>query len=144
MIVFFASNMRNVVKSKLLKLLWYADFVAYRRAFKSISGMAYCHNYYGPIPMEHEVLIWHIQSNGMIDLKPHDSGKGDCVEAIALFDDSLFTGEELQVLRDVCARFRSATATGMTKVSHREDAYVRTQMKEPISYDYAMNLKAIQ
>ena len=38
MIVFFASNMRNVVKSKLLKLLWYADFVAYRRAFKSISG----------------------------------------------------------------------------------------------------------
>jgi hypothetical protein len=64
--------------------------------------MAYCHNYYGPIPTEHEVL------------------------------------------RDVCARFRSATATGMIKVSHCEDAYVRTQMKEPISYDYAMDLKAIQ
>ena len=144
MIVFFASNMRNVAKSKLLKLLWYADFVAYRRAFKSISGMAYCHNYYGPIPMEHEVLIWYIQSNGLIDLKPHDSGKGDCVEAIDPFDDSLFTDEELQVLEDVCARFKSSTAKGMTKVSHLEDAYVRTQMKEPISYDYAMNLKAIQ
>jgi hypothetical protein len=30
MIVFFVSNMRNVAKSKLLKLLWCADFVAYR------------------------------------------------------------------------------------------------------------------
>ncbi len=66
------------------------------------------------------------------------------METIALFDDSLFTDEELQVLRDVCARFRSATAKGMTKVSHLEDAYVRTQMKKPISYNYAMNLKAIQ
>ena len=94
--------------------------------------------------LTHEVLIWYIQSNGLIDLKPHDSGKGDCVEAIDPFDDSLFTDEELQVLEDVCARFKSSTAKGMTKVSHLEDAYVRTQMKEPISYDYAMNLKAIQ
>ena len=46
MIVFFARRMKMVAKSKLLKLLRYSDFLAYRRRFKSTIGMVYCRNCY--------------------------------------------------------------------------------------------------
>jgi len=144
MIVFFARRIKMVAKSKLLKLLWYSDFLAYRRRFKSISGMAYCHNYYGPIPIEHEILLWYLQSNAVVDLRPYDGGQGEYVEALVLPDGGLFSEDELQVLEDVCRRFGQVRATKMTEVSHQEEGYSLTELKAPIPYDYAMNLKAIQ
>jgi hypothetical protein len=144
MIAFFAGKIRDVAKTKLLKLLWYADFVAYERTLRSISGMVYCHNHYGPTPMAHEVLLSHMQSEGLIDLKPDASGMGDAVDAVAPFDDSMFTEEELRVLGDVCDRFASLTANRVSRLSHLEDAYKYTQVKGIIPYDYAMSLKAIQ
>jgi putative zinc finger/helix-turn-helix YgiT family protein len=144
MISFFARNISGVPKSMLLKLLWYADFLSFGRMQKSISGMVYCHNHYGPIPVAHDSLLEYMQSVGIIDLKPDASGMGEYVEAMVALRDDLFTEEEREVLNDVCARICRCTARRMKTISHKEDGYIGTQMKEAIPYSYGLTLKAIQ
>ncbi|MEA4884358.1 MAG: DUF4065 domain-containing protein [Clostridia bacterium] len=142
---FFAARLGGVVKSKLLKLMWYADFAAYRRMFRSISGLAYCHNHFGPIPLSHDSIIDYMESKGVVDLTPYDGGvEGECVNALLPLDTTLFTEEELQVLNDVLDRFGGCSAADLSRLTHAEDGYRFTQMKALIPYDYAVDLKAIQ
>lgn len=144
MMAFFASKMKDVTKTKMFKLVWYSDFLAYGRTLKSISGMVYCHNLHGPTPVAHDVLLAYMQSIGLIDLKSDASGIGESVDTLIAFDESMFSEEELRVLNDVYRKFDGFSATRTSDISHLEDGYVRTQMREVIPYDYAMSLKAVQ
>jgi putative zinc finger/helix-turn-helix YgiT family protein len=144
MVVYFASLSGDLVKSKLLKLLWYADFTCFRRIDTSMSGTVYCHNYYGPIPYKHEVLIAYLQESEAIDLRPYDGPfEGDCINSLIKFDDAMFSREELEVLKDVWGKFKNYTAGEMSTITHNEEGYIRTNMNQVIPYEYAKVLKAI-
>ena len=144
MVIFFVSEMKGVVKSKLLKLLWYADFLCYNRHGESISGTAYVHNYYGPIPEHHETLIAYLCEEGAIEIKPYDGPyEGECIVPAVEFDRELFSESELEVLEDVLEKFRNATAKDLTDYSHSEDGYKMTEMKQLIPYTYADSLRAL-
>lgn len=57
MILFFAVTQHNLHKTKLMKLLWYVDMLFFKDYVKSISGMRYVHQHYGPIPEDHNLLL---------------------------------------------------------------------------------------
>ncbi|NPV81723.1 MAG: DUF4065 domain-containing protein [Firmicutes bacterium] len=145
MIIFFTAMSKNMVKSKLLKLLWYSDFLSYKRLSQSISGTVYCHNYYGPIPLAHEAIIEYLTANDIVALRPYDGPyEGDYIESLVEFDNGLFGDEELRVLEDVHEAFRDCSAATLSEITHKEIAYADTQLKEPISYEFAGMLTAIK
>ncbi|MFD2370243.1 Panacea domain-containing protein [Brevibacillus sp. GCM10020057] len=39
-----------------MKLLWYSDFLRYKRTRKPISGTPYWHLPYGPVPKKHDLI----------------------------------------------------------------------------------------
>jgi hypothetical protein len=99
--------------------------------------------YYGPVPVEHDVLLAYMQANGVIELKPYDGDyEGEYIEPVKQFNPDLFTPDELKIMTDVAERFADCRATDMTYISHAEEAYEMTDMKETIPYDFAMHLKA--
>ncbi len=145
-VAFFAQKCKGAVaKSKMLKLLWFADFLSVKRSGRSITGTVYCHNLFGPIPASHDWLLAYLKDTGAIEIEPYGgSYEGENIVAKTEFDSTMFSPDELKVLEDVCKRFRSSTAKTMTDVTHAEDAYAATKMNSLIPYTYAASLKALR
>jgi putative zinc finger/helix-turn-helix YgiT family protein len=149
MMVFYAAKPGGVLKTKLNKLLWYADFTHYRLHGVSISGATYVHLLYGPVPdnygsylaalCDSETLV-----SDEIDFGPDAAGEHMVGERLAATRgpraDAL-PPSAYAVLEAVHRRFRRTGSKEITKLSHEEVGYTATGHKEPISYEYAAQLK---
>ena len=62
MVVFFAERLRPW-KTKLNKLLFYADFTCYRETGFSMSGVRYCAIDTGPVPNNFNALFNHLTNS---------------------------------------------------------------------------------
>lgn len=145
MIIYFTSFFGSMAKSKLLKLLWYADFLSFRETGLSISGAIYCHNHYGPTPLRHELILSYLEELGIAELQPvfYGSCEGDEVRALEQFDDAIFSDDEKEVLHRVGKQLAEFTATKVSALSHEEVAYKETMHNQPISYSFADFLKNV-
>jgi len=138
MIYYFIYNEREIVKSKLLKLLWYSDFIFFKKFNVSITGTPYCKNHFGPIPFNHESIIAYLQEINAIEIKPHPGPyEGEVLSLNAEFEKGLFFGEEIEVMNYVLEKFKGKSAGDMSKISHEEKAYKELPLKQLIPYHYS-------
>ncbi|WP_416828349.1 type II TA system antitoxin MqsA family protein [Ectobacillus polymachus] len=141
MVLFFAEN--GVPKTKLMKLLFYADFLNYKRNLLSISGIPYVRLPYGPVPKDHDLLLSTIAKNEIIDIEYefiNDYTKIN-IKSLQSFDDTLFNHEEIKILQQVYDHFKDYGSVAISDFSHKEDGWIYTEDREIISYDYADTLK---
>lgn len=142
MVQMFALVSRELVKTKLQKLMFYADFLCVKRYGYSITGMVYIHHHHGPVPAHHDLVHWALLTANVIDTKPFAGPyEGEVIVAAEEPDPSLFSEEEIEVIQGVAGYFRDFTATKISEFSHEEPGYRKTGMKEIISFDYARELK---
>lgn len=131
----------NVGETVLYKLLYFIDFDYYEKTGKSITGLTYIRNHYGPTPTktfdsvveamkkaeELEVVgtkyFNHIQKKYLPVIRPR-------LENV--------TGEELQHIDEVLARLSDKTASELSSLSHRDMPWLATKDKTPIDYQLAM------
>lgn len=131
----------NVGETVLYKLLYFIDFDYYEKTGRSITGLTYIRNYYGPTPTktfdsvveamkkaeELEVVgtkyFNHIQKKYLPVKKPR-------LENV--------TGEELQHIDEVLGRLSDKSASELTSLSHRDMPWLATKDKMPIEYQLAM------
>ena len=140
-VLYFTKNISKVSKTKLMKLLFYSDFKNYKEYGLSISGIVYQHLPYGPVPFHHWLMLDALTENKVIDLKPFDNYEGEYIEPLSDLDLSLFSPEELETLESVTDFFRDFSAVEISNYSHKEDAYINTEDRDFISYDFADTLK---
>ena len=55
---FFAQYCENLYKVKLMKMLWYADALAYKQRGRAITGLVYQHQKYGALPIANSEIIY--------------------------------------------------------------------------------------
>jgi len=145
MVVYFASK-GAPSRVKLLKMLWFADFLACKRLGLSISGTSYRKWPLGPVPDDYETLLEQVQVDGLALSEPFVKVfKGELYEGIAYhaqaeFDESLFTPQELDVLNAVHSRFANLTATQIMNLSHKEKGWRETLPLQAIPYTFASDL----
>ena len=140
-ILFFAQD--GVLKTKLLKELFYADFIFYKENACSITGSSYAHINYGPVPDNYEFYLNFFQSKGYIDfdIEYHGEYEAFKIKDMIEFDPLIFSKDELAVLNKVKKRFKDFGSKQIANFSHEEAAYKETKANEIISYDYALELK---
>jgi putative zinc finger/helix-turn-helix YgiT family protein len=141
-IKYFCNN-REVFKTKLMKLLFYSDFIHYKKYNKSITGLRYAHLPYGPVPDGYELILGAVmRTDHCIILEPRDFGKysGEYIQITESPKLNTFSPSELEVLKHVSSRFEYYTAKAISIKSHRENAYKATGNSELISYVYAKDL----
>lgn len=63
MVLFFAYKNKDLLKTKLMKLLNYSDMVFYKENGISISGLSYVHFSYGPVPENFDLLFGKLASD---------------------------------------------------------------------------------
>ena len=140
MIIYFADN--TILKTKLLKEMFYADFLFYKENCKSITGLEYCKLPFGPVPDGFETILLNEYQEGMIDYKPVITSSKEYYEIAAKkkFNKDLFTKEELDVLAKIKKYFKDYNVKKIVDYSHKEKAYTDTNDCAKISYDYSFDI----
>jgi putative zinc finger/helix-turn-helix YgiT family protein len=135
----------GVPRTKLNKLMWYADFLGFRENTTSISGVRYAHLPHGPAPDNYDTLLaWLTGAEGVLRTEEISLGQHDweVLVSSAAPDYSVFSNRELNILTRVAERFGEDTARSISEMSHREDGYLETRNGEFISYAFADRLRA--
>ena len=146
MILFFSDN-ANTWKTKLNKLLFYSDFLAFKNGGYGITGLDYRAIKFGPVPANYDKLYNEI-GKGEILKRVHTEEKnyeGSFFVPQLTFDESLFDQSELAIMNEVIKKFKWHTASEITDVSHEELAWKENHKeKNIISYkDYGFTIEAL-
>ena len=147
-ISYFCLHVTDLWKTKLNKLLFYSDFLHYKRTGFSVSGMAYRAIQLGPVPSEYDKLYVKLIDDKLFDVEFVSFENGYVGEALKNkidFNEELFTQGELNVLKEVTEKFASKTSTEIVDLSHKEKGWLENKISHNIiSYQkYAFDLNAI-
>jgi len=146
MVLFFSQEL-SPMKTKLNKLLFYADFRHFKQTGFSMSGVSYKAIQMGPVPNNFQSLYEYIANNEIVDIKniaftDEIIGEQFAPAVGKQFDSSLFSEVEIQILQSVCDRFRNASTLEMIDISHQETAWIDNEnTKKTIDYFFAFDLK---
>ena len=138
---YFASskNIVNLYKVKLMKLMWYADALAYKVRGTAITGLVYQALPMGAVPISH---------NSIIDLKGVPCEEIDMGETTAyhflLTTEHQFptlSNEEKEILDVVIKKLGKMSKNEIVNFMHQEEAYKRTAPRDIISFQYVDSLQ---
>jgi len=146
-IAFFAERLQPF-KTKMNKLLFYIDFAHFRNVGQSITGLCYNAIPYGPVPCNFGILFGILADIDIIDIEYDMTHNGE-VERILpnpkyLFDASLFSSTELEVMEYIADKFKQTSASDIANISHLEPAWKENiDGKRIISFSYAFELETV-
>ena len=129
----------NLYKVKLMKLLWYADALSYKRRGMAITGLVYQALPMGAVPVGH---------NSIIDLRDVPCEEVDMGETNAyhflLNGKQKFlslSNEDIKILDIVIEKIGTMSTNEIVDFMHKEQAYLQTSLRDIISFQYAENLQ---
>lgn len=145
MVLFFTEKLQPW-KTKLNKLLFYADFTMYQQTGFSMSGIQYRAIPMGPVPHNFNSVFEFLANKNEIDIHYTnfaDGGVGEQFKAhpSKVFNKNLFNDSELQILHSVAERFRKTSTNEIIEISHQEKAWIENhQENKLIDYKYGFEL----
>lgn len=141
LILFFSKE--GVWKTKLNKLLFYADFKHFREYAVPITGARYSHIPFGPAPDNYEMYFASLNAQRAVEfvegILPNGYA-GEIIQAVREPNLSIFSSSELRIMASVAEDFAAHSAAEITEFSHKELGYQATVNGKLISYAYAARL----
>jgi len=142
-IVYFAKNTQYLGKTKLMKLLFFLDFMHFKQTGKSVTGLEYFAWERGPVAKD--------LFSELGNMKP-DLGeainlvqKGNLTQIVAKrdFDDTHFTKRELTLLKKLAFIYKDAKAEDISEISHLKDEpwdKTKKEKGENAKIDYILSI----
>ena len=129
MVVYFA-NCCHPVKTKLNKLLFYADFHHYRQTCRSISGITYIAIQHGPVPKRYETLFEMAEFNQLVTVEHIATNQGKEMNIFhpaknVTFKKHLFSETETESLDNIANKLGGKSMTKLVELSHQEKAWLQ-------------------
>ena len=137
MISYFAMNIDDLYKVKLMKMLWYADAMSFRRTGEAMTGLVYCHEAMGALPKGHYALM----NLDRLDVREELSGYDNLAVHVYPTEDmdySVLSDAEIEILDAVIRKFRGYRSSEIVKYMHEEKAYKETLTGEPIPFSLTL------
>jgi putative zinc finger/helix-turn-helix YgiT family protein len=148
MVVYFSEKI-SPFKTKMNKLLFYADFLMFKQSCFSISGVRYKAIDMGPVPNNFQSLFEYLTNMNEIKIINVEfpngySGEQFYANKKRAFKADLFSENELNTLEKVAETFKETSTIEIIKASHFEEAWIKNEKeKKAISYEYAFELNSI-
>ncbi|MBN1078303.1 type II TA system antitoxin MqsA family protein [Clostridium botulinum] len=145
LISYIASKVDNLYKTSLNKYLWYIDFENFKENVRSITGLRYVKQQYGPV-IENKGYEKIIE---LLDEKFYKEETEDVysnsIKAKIIsknnYDMSIYTEDEIEVIDYVIEKFKNLSGSKISDESHKEKGWIDNNINNIISYDYADELK---
>ena len=151
-VLYFAQEAKPL-KTRMNKLLFYCDFLHFKRTGRSISGCNYRAIQYGPVPSHFHELFGLLQSRNFIRIEEElfEEEKADKVRigerfvGAQEFNPTFFSEEELSTMQDIITAFEDVRTRELISRSHEEKGWVENKTERNlINYQmYAFDLKGI-
>jgi len=145
MVVFFTWKLEPW-KTKLNKLLFYADFMMHKQTGFSMSGVQYRAIAMGPVPNNFNSIFEYLANKDEVDIYYTNFADGGTGEQFKpnqnkTFKKELFTENELQILDLLAERFKNTSTNEIIEISHKEKAWIdNVAEKILIDYNYSFEL----
>ena len=140
MIHFYANSplVKNLYLVKLLKMLWYADALSYKRYGQAISGLVYRSLKMGAVPIAYETII----DLSTIPSEEIDMGNGIGQKILPASTNKYpnLTRKDITVLEYISECFGSSSTKEIVETMHKEDAYLNTPPQTIIMFEHAKTL----
>lgn len=134
-------------KVKLMKLFYFLDFTNLKRYGSPVTFDTYVNLEHGPIPSVIKNLVDNVEDdpeNAILgDTIRITTPEGMRIKQVSAFkkfseqDEGMFTPAEMEVMREVSARFFSSTAEEVKLASHEEAPWKMTNHLDNIPYNLA-------
>ena len=143
LILYLSQN--TILKTKLLKELFYCDFISYKNIGKSITGLEYKKYQFGPVPRNYEQILNKLIQSKSISLNLIIDSDYECnqISSIEKPNTKDFAKEELDIINRVIKYFKNYSSKKIVDYSHKEKAFTDTKENNLISYDYAFDIEDI-
>ena len=140
MIHYYANSalVTSLYRVKLMKMLWYADALSYKRRGHAISGLVYRALPMGAVPVAYESIV----DLSAIHCEEIDMGDGTGYRFLPTENKTYPTlgPEDREILDAVIQRFGRASKNEIVETMHHEDAYTETAPNDIIQFKYAATL----
>jgi len=146
MVVFFTERMQPW-KTKLNKLMFYADFGMFSKVGLSISGAQYRAISLGPVPDNYQSIYEFLEKNGDIEIhytQFSDGGTGEQFKPNPkrTFNPTFFSEQELNELEETAERFNKCLTGEIIDISHLEKVWIENQNGNGyIDFKYGFELR---
>ena len=137
MIIHFLNENERLFTTRLNKNLFYSDFISYKYSGNSISGYTYCALPNGPVLDNYNLLFAELCREGYIESKEQKIGEIEIEKFTPVkgFDKSLFSENELEILKYVSDFLKFKKTDEIIEMSHKEQGWIdNISSKSGISY----------
>jgi uncharacterized phage-associated protein len=143
-LLYFIERGDGVFFTKMNKLLFYTDFLAYRLTGKGMTGLCYKAIAHGPVPL-HWDRVYSFYNDISQEIVQYADGRAGTKLVSNLSPDmTYFSEDEKEMLEYVYQRFKKETPAQISETSHHEDAWKKYLNSDRlISFEMAFSLKAI-
>lgn len=133
-----SKSISNLYKVKLMKLLWYADFLSFKRHGNSITGMVYMAQNMGALPIAHKSIV---ELKG-VEYEEVDFEDGTGIKFLRSkgYSYNYLTQEDIDVLNTVIDCLGTLSTREIVEKMHKETAYEETELNDIIDYKHAYKL----
>ena len=139
LMAYFASNVDNLFKVKMMKLLWYADTIHFLKKGVSITGLVYEHMTYGALPVGFNEIM------SLPEIKVTEEMISEDIAYRILPNIQVakenFTFSELEAIELVIKKFKKFRSSQIVEYMHLEKAYLDTRDHEIIRFDKSCGLR---
>lgn len=140
---YLINKMGSVFVTKMNKLLFYCDFISYRRTGFGMTGLKYIAMQYGPVPENWGTVYSSLEGIEMNEsILPNQSSGIKLDRSMdSVGSPSTLSESEQQILEDVYERFKYMNARDVSLESHKEKGWIENHAsKSIINYEYAFDL----
>lgn len=137
MILLYLQMNKDVTKTKLAKLLYFADFVWYYHHLQSMSGMEYRKIQYGPVADTYFRLIDEMRDAGEIDIELKDEGamRISLTDAGAKHNLDMIDPIESALMQKINAKWQDKRTAEIVSFTHKQLPYLLADDNEIVSYN---------
>ena len=125
--------------------MWYIDFENFKENVRSITGLRYVKQQYGPVIENkgYEKIIDLLDDKFYKEETEDVYSNSTKVKIISKnnYDISIYTEDEIEVINYVIERFKNLSCSQISDESHKEKGWIDNNINNIISYDYADELK---
>ena len=143
-LILILAGEQYILKTKLLKEMFYSDFLYYKNNTVSITGLEYAKITLGPVPDQYSKILSYLETEGFIKLET-EFYQGDYTKekiiALKEVNKKVFDESELKIIEKVKEYFKNYTSSEISEYSHQEKAFKETKNAQRISYDYAFDIE---
>lgn len=137
MILAFLRLDKKIPKTKLAKLLYFADFGWFYYHLKSMSGMQYRKIQYGPVAESYFSMIDELYQNGQIEIEQTKEGAMlvSQTRSGAKKNLSEIKKEESELIKNIGKKWKGKKTAEVVDFTHKQFPYLFAHNNDIVSYD---------